>query len=154
MVVRGKQEMPENNDAGYITFVDNRRFALKREYDRSINRDLAKQNYQGLMKRNFTAVLAQLYKDALKLLEQQEFEIESDVDSQTLYDQYMKPFEGMIDELLQYVLQHHRSSCAMSNFPDEHNPTVTYIAEVLQLAEQDYAAFKQDVGKLLQPVSA
>lgn len=147
--------MNDNTEAltSFTTFVNGRRAALKREYDRGINRDLAKQNSQDLMKRNLPAVLTQLYSDALKQLQQQQFTIESDADAQSLYDQYLKPFDGMIDELMQYVLQHHRSSCALSNFPAEHNPDVAYIIEVLSLAEQAFAGFKQQVGKLLQPVA-
>lgn len=148
--------MNDNTEAlsSFTTFVNGRRAALKREYDRSINRDLAKQNSQELMKRNLPAVLAQLYSDALTSLQQQAFAIESDADAQSLYDQYMKPFEGMIDELMQYVLQHHRSSCALSNFPAEHNPDVAYITQVLTLAEQEFAGFKQELGKRLLAVGA
>lgn len=156
MPVNNKSDTLDNSIslASFVTYVDRRRPLLKREYDRSINRDLSQQNYQELMKRNFTSVLVQLYRDALQLLQQQQLAIETNADYQSLGDEYLKPFEGMIDELFQYVLQKHRSSCALSNFPVEHNPAVTYIAEVLHLAEHDFAGFKQQVGELLQSAGA
>lgn len=48
---------------------------------------------------------------------------------------------------MHYVITQHRTSCALSNFPDEHKPD--YIAEVIQLTEMEFADFKQDLGNLL-----
>ncbi|MGE5319414.1 MAG: amine oxidase, partial [Hyphomicrobiaceae bacterium] len=38
----------------------------------------------------------------------------------------LAPFEGFNAALLQQIVQFNRSSCALSNFPDEHDPGQDY----------------------------
>ena len=106
---------------------------MKRQYDRNINKVLSSQNWNDLFKRNVIAVLKQTYQDSL--LQLQEASVSPCKAQQqgfsALAIQTLQVFNGMVDELLLYALQKHRSSCALSNFPPEHNPSEAYIDEVI-----------------------
>jgi hypothetical protein len=125
---------------------------IKRQYDRNINKDLSRQNWQDLFKRNVTSVLQQAYNDSLVKLRAASLnpeKAESQHQFSSLALQALKPFEGLVDDTMQYALQKHRTSCALSNFPDEHQPSAEYIAEVTQEANQDWRAFASEVNRLL-----
>jgi len=120
---------------------------MKRHYDRAVNRDLSRQLSQGIFKRNIAAVLQQGYQDALELLSQ--VDVESEGDGAGLIKRVLQAFDNLIDELVQYALQKHRSSCALSNFPDEHNPSLDYIAEVTRAIQEERSKFVAQVANLL-----
>lgn len=124
---------------------------IKRQYDRGVNRDLSRQQWQDLFKRNITVVLQQAYQDALIQLQQLASEREnlSEKKKDGRLEQVLTAFHMLIDELMQYALQKHRSSCALSNFPEEHNPSQAYIAQVLQQVDRDWSAFESQVAALL-----
>ena len=139
------------NLAGFDQYVAQLKLAMKRQYDRGVNKDLSQQNRQSVLKRNVTLVLKQAYNDALTQLQSQSIaadgvEVENALSTNT--DHPLTPLHGFIDELMQYALHKHRTSCALSNFPDEHKPSQEYIVEVLQAAEQDWQAFTQQVHAL------
>ena len=102
---------------------------MNREYVRGINRDLAKHNSQQLFSRNVVAVQQRLLKDLGSEL--------GDVPVETL-----KPHLVNMQEIfVQEALKHNRSSCAVSNFPDEHQPSAVYIGDVLAQCEALLDAF-------------
>lgn len=132
------------NFAGFTGYVAQLKQSMKRQYDRGVNKDLSQQNWQDLLKRNVTWVLKQGYKDALSHLQSMTFApqgVSAEKDDSPLSVQALKPLDGLIDELMQYALQKHRTSCALSNFPDEHKPSQDYIADVLQQADKDWQEF-------------
>ena len=110
--------MPELNDV-----LRSKLIVMNREYVRGINRDLAKQNSQQLFSRNVVAVqqsfLSQLGSDL------------GDVPAETLKLDLVNLQEIFIQE----ALKHNRSSCAVSNFPDEYRPSAVYIGDVLAQCE-------------------
>lgn len=110
--------MPELNDV-----LRSKLIVMNREYVRGINRDLAKQNSQQLFSRNVVAVqqsfLSQLGSDL------------GDVPAETLKLDLVNLQEIFVQE----ALKHNRSSCAVSNFPDEHRPSAVYIGDVLAQCE-------------------
>lgn len=127
---------------------------IKREYDRSVNRDLSQQQFQDVFKRNVSLVLRTIYQQSLDRLQQ--FVLETDPLANQKTDQgqqlssiLLQSFDGVIEELIVYALQKHRSSCALSNFPDEHNPSEAYLAEVIDEASRDWSAFNLQVKNLL-----
>ena len=125
---------------------------MKRQYDRNTNIDLSCQNWQGLFKRNVISVLQQAYNDSLIKLRAASLspeKAESQHQFSSLAILALKPFEGIVDDMMQYALQKHRTSCALSNFPDEHRPSAEYIAEVTQETDQDWRAFVSEVNRLL-----
>ena len=112
--------------AEFDQYVTELKQIMKRQYDRSINKDLSRQQWQGLFKRNVISALKQVYEDALGRLIQLSFDpegIEAVKEVAELTALVLQPFDGFVDEFVQYALQKHRTSCALSNFPDEHKPS-------------------------------
>lgn len=142
------------NLARFQNAVSDLQSGIKREYDRSVNRDLSQQQYQDVFRRNVTLVLRKIYQQALDRLQQSLQEIDSvakeKIDQgQELNSKLLQSFDGVIEELIVYALQKHRSSCALSNFPDEHNPSEEYLAEVIEETSRDWSKFTIQVNKLV-----
>lgn len=134
--------------------VANLQSGMKREYDRSVNRDLSQQQYQDVFRRNVTMVLKSIYQQSLNSLEQLLIE-DGSADKQELNrgqelsSKLLQSFDGVIEELIIYALQKHRSSCALSNFPDEHNPSEEYLSEVIEETSRDWSAFTMRFNNML-----
>ncbi len=146
----------ENANTASLTrfeqYVSELRSLAKRKYDRGVNKDLSHQNWQNLFKRNVTSVLKHTYEDSLAQLQQLSFvheEVKTEKGFSKITVQALKPFDGFVEELLQYALQKHRTSCALSNFPDEHKPSDQYIAEVVQETAKDWQSFALHVNSIV-----
>ena len=126
-------------------FVVGMKSSIKRQYDRGVNRDLSQQKWQDLFKRNVTGVLQQAYDNALSELNKLSFE----QGDNALAIEALTSFDGFIEELLDYAIQKHRSSCALSNFPDEHNPAHDYVNEVMLEANKDWQQFAKEVNTFI-----
>jgi Fe-S-cluster formation regulator IscX/YfhJ len=143
--------------SGFQQYVTELKSAMKRHYDRGVNKDLSRQNWQDLFRRNITLTLKEVYDDSLARLQTLPLTIDNpqtDVEISELTAQTLNPFNGIIDELMQYALQKHRTSCALSNFPDEHKPSQEYIAEALQDAQRDWQEFNVKVNETLSHMPA
>lgn len=136
-------------------FVIQLKRGMQRQYDRNINKDLSSQNWNDLFKRNVVAVLQQAYRDSLIRLQtlsvpsEQAPEQTQQQGFSTLAIQALQAFDSVVEDMLQYALQKHRTSCALSNFPDEHRPSEAYIGEVIQETSRDWQAFAAQVNCLL-----
>lgn len=133
-------------------FVASLKSSMKLRYDRAINKDLARQNWQDLFGRNVSGVSKQLYSDALTHLRQSIVYPETTavkVDGSSVKKDILKAFDGLFDELIQYALQKHRTSCAISNFPSEHKPAEEYIAEVVLENAKQWNSFTEQVKHIL-----
>jgi len=140
------------NLAGFEHYVNSLLPSSKRQYDRNINLDLSRQHWQNLFQRNITVTLQQVYRETLEQLRHITFdrEIPAGKDgSVSVNEQILNPLLGLMDELIQYAMQKHRTSCALSNFPEEHNPSQAYIAQVMQDVDKDWSAFVTQVKALL-----
>ena len=125
---------------------------INRQYDRGVNKDLSQQKWQGLFKRNVAFVLKQTYEDSLKYLQHLSMENKGVVLEQQLLnivEQILHPFEDLRNELIQYALYKHRTSCALSNFPEEHNPSQDYINEVIEITSRDWKIFTFQVNAIM-----
>lgn len=111
--------------------------ARLRNYTRAINRDLAQQNPIELMQRNVLATMQELHDDMLQQLD--------NTKDDTALQAAKSASDKFLENFLTAVLKHHRSSCALSNFPEEHNPSPEYIAEVLSAAELQWRQFELGV---------
>lgn len=141
--------MPEGSNAAMQAFVSAQKANARRRYDRKVNMDLSRQNSQQLFKRNITAVLNQCFDETrCEMQRQQEAAHEGGVVKAWL-PQLLAEYEGLIDDLIDYALNKHRSSCALSNFPEEHNPSRDYLAEVLSQVSRDWSAFVSHMRTLL-----
>lgn len=133
-------------------FVSDLRQRMIREYDRSFNHDLSQQNSQYLLKRNLTTVLQGVYSATLTQLPELIIDLKP-LDSNDEFSpgalQVLKLFDGIVEELLQYAIKKHKTSCALSNFPVEHKPDKNYIAQVIEAAARDWASFAVQVKDVL-----
>ncbi len=140
------------NLAGFEHYVSGLLPSIKRQYDRGVNRDLSQQHWQNLFQRNITLGLQQVYQDALDQLRHITTDREnmaSTGEGVSVNEQVLKPLLKLIDELMQYAVQKHRTSCALSNFPEEHNPSQAYIAQVMQEVDRDWSTFVSQVKAVL-----
>jgi len=131
---------------GFENYVNELKPVIKRQYDRCVNKDLSQQKWKSLFKRNIVEILKKVYDHSLTQVQQLSPEIKRMGKVKKVYgisghDYILKYFDGFTEELIQYALQKHRSSCALSNFPEEHNPSQEYIAEVLDKANHEWEYF-------------
>lgn len=119
--------------AEFAAYLAERKTALKQQYLKHLADDLSKQQWQACFQRNVLMVLEPFYDDALQHLQTLPFDAgqagiingRSDLTRQVLVT-----FQGLIDEFLAFVVDKHRTSCALSNFPVEHKPDKDYVDEV------------------------
>ena len=93
---------------------------LGRQYQRGVNRDLSSGKAQGVFARQLLNVI------------------------RTWLQQLPDPITSRdtLNAFIASALRHNRSSCALSNFPDEHNPQGLYLAETLAAVEGYWSAFE------------
>ncbi|WP_415880642.1 amine oxidase [Methylomonas sp. TEB] len=106
---------------------------MKKQYDQLLAHDLSHQQWDGCFQRNILIVLEKTYQDALAQLKTLPFDHTGSTVNQGLADitkSVLAVFDGFIDEFLLMVVDKHRTSCALSNFPDEHKPDQVYLSAV------------------------
>jgi len=106
---------------------------LKKQYERLLTADLSRQQWDGCFQRNVLAVLEQAYDEALRQLRTLPFDASETPVNRGLSDLTklaLPAFDGFVDEFILFVVDKHRTSCALSNFPDEHKPDKDYVNAV------------------------
>ena len=127
----------EQNNADSIAqfnrYIAERKPALKKQYEQLLAQDLSRQQWDGCFQRNVLTVLEQAYDEALAFVKTLPFDSAASPVNQGLSDltkQALTTFDGFVDDFLLFVVDKHRTSCALSNFPGEHKPDKTYVNEV------------------------
>lgn len=111
-------------------YIAGQKTVLKKQYERLLAHDLSRQQWDGCFQRNVVAVFEQAYDGALEQLQTLSFDTRVTPVERGLSDltkQALATFDGFVDDFLQFVVDKHRTSCALSNFPDEHKPDNTYV---------------------------
>jgi len=117
----------------FARFIAGSKVMMKNQYQQRLAAELSRQQWDGCFQRNVLFVIEHAYDQALAQL------IELDFDSRhtqvvrgfsELTRQVLAIFDGFIDDFLLFVINKHRTSCALSNFPDEHKPDTIYINTV------------------------
>jgi hypothetical protein len=119
--------------AQFNQYIAEQKTVLQKQYEQLLAQDLSRQQWDGCFQRNVLAVLEQAYADALVQLQMLPFDIsETPVDRglSDLTKQALAAFDGFVDDFLQFVVDKHRTSCALSNFPGEHKPDKAYVNAV------------------------
>lgn len=129
----------ERNNADSIRqfcrYIAEQKPVLKNQYEQLLAQDLSRQQWDGCFQRNVLAVLEQAYDEALAFVQTLPFDSTASPVNQGLSDltkQALGAFDGFVDDFLLFVVDKHRTSCALSNFPDEHKPDKTYVNEVMR----------------------
>lgn len=121
--------------AQFCRYITERKPVLKKHYEQLLAQDLSRQQWDGCFQRNVLSVLEQVYDEALAYLKTLPFDSTASRVNQGLSDlskQALTAFDGFVDEFLLFVVNKHRTSCALSNFPGEHKPDKAYISEVMR----------------------
>jgi hypothetical protein len=126
------QQNADHIDA-FSRYIAERKPMLKQQYEQRLAHDLSRQQWQGCFERNVLAVLTAFYDDAFYQLhatpfETRQYPVKNGMSELTR--QLLATFQGFIDEFLLFVVDKHRTSCALSNFPDEHLPDKDYVNDV------------------------
>ncbi|MBD9356075.1 amine oxidase [Methylomonas albis] len=114
-------------------FITEQKTRMKQQYDQLLAHDLSQQLWDGCFQRNVLIVLETTYEQALNQLNTLPFDHAAGTINQGLADltkSVLAVFDGFIDEFLLIVVDKHRTSCALSNFPDEHKPDQVYLSAV------------------------
>jgi monoamine oxidase len=113
---------------------------------------LTAQQSIGLTRSVLLEVIDQLYADALAELATLSFDtrgVAVDQGRSALTPDVLAPFSGLSDELLGEALKHNGTSCAMSNFPDEHQPSAHYVQQIRRDLALAWRAFALSANALL-----
>jgi monoamine oxidase len=114
-------------------YITSRKRLLKPQYETLLADDLSRQQWQGCFQRNVLIVLERFYTEAFQKVQAISFDVSSSSIDNGMFDltrQVLKVFHGVSDEFLLFVIDKHRTSCALSNFPDEHKPDKIYVNDV------------------------
>ena len=121
--------------AQFYRFIAERKPVIKKHYEQLLAKDLSQQQWDGCFQRNVLIILAQVYDEALVYLKTLPFDSTASPVNLGLSDlskQALTAFDGFVDEFSLFVVDKHRTSCALSNFPGEHKPDKTYVKEVMR----------------------
>ena len=121
--------------AQFCRYIAVQKPVLKKQYEQLLAQDLSRQQWDGCFQRNVLTVLEQFYDEALSRLQTLPFDSKESPVNRGLSDlskQSLTAFDGFVDEFLLFVVDKHRTSCALSNFPGEHKPDKTYVNEVMR----------------------
>jgi hypothetical protein len=127
----------------FVRYMAERKPAIKQQYTMLLANDLSRQQWQGCFQRNVLIILEQVYDDALRRIQSLPFDARQhavDKGMSELTKQVLASFQGFVDEFLEFVVDKHRTSCALSNFPEEHKPDKAYVDDV----KRDIAALWKD----------
>ncbi len=130
-------------------FIAQQKPLLKKHYERLLVQDLTQRQWDGCFQRNVLIVIQQFYEDSLAQIKTLSFDANASPVNRGLSDltkQVLQVFEGFVDEFLLFVVDKHRTSCALSNFPDEHKPDKNYVNEVRRAIAALWQDFAIDVN--------
>ena len=114
-------------------YIVQRKPVLKKHYEHALAQDLSQQQWDGCFQRNVLMVLQPFYDDGLVYVKTLPFDSSTSPVNQGLSELtklMLQAFDGFGDEFLLFVVDKHRTSCALSNFPGEHQPDKAYVNEV------------------------
>lgn len=121
-------------------------------YRARVNRALATQEREQVTQRALLGVLEDIYADALKVLDGLSFDMSGvgvDRGKCTLTPHVQAPFGPMMKTLVDDVVAYNRTSCALSNFPDEHKISRIYMQTIMRDLAAAWQEFSLGANRLL-----
>ena len=138
--------------ARFAAWVDSQRKLAFGRYRASLHKHLTAQHREHLTQRAILDVAEALFQDALEKIYEQPFDsrgVNVERGWSALSLRVLAPFEGFCESLLDEALRFNRSSCAISNFADEHVPSAEYHAEIRRELASAWRGFALTVNDLL-----
>lgn len=138
-------QLPDQTLGPFLEWLSQRRLQLGKDYQHRVQKELAAQQRTELTRRALLATVLGLYDEALNQLAP--FCPSSESSPSTLVkspltDTVLAGFRGLNSGLLVTALGHNAGSCALSNFPLEHQPDPDYLSVInadLASAWRDFA---------------
>ena len=143
--------------ASFGNWVAVQRSHVQDRYRSHLNRVLAAQYKEQLTQRALLDTAGQMYNEALQQLDRLPFDTRSVTVEQgrsALTPAVLTPFNGFIRELVDTALEFNRGSCAISNFPDEHDPDRIYMDAIRRDLSAAWREFALSVNDALLEKSA
>lgn len=141
-VGNGENDLPV---ARFADWVARARASAAQRYQQELHRLLSSQHRDELTRTAVLAVVAGIYREALDELATCGLALHGvpvEQGRSALTPAVLAPFHGFSDSFLAEAIQHNGTSCAISNFPDEHIPgpdTLHRIRQGLAGAWRDFA---------------
>jgi monoamine oxidase len=121
-------------------------------YRRYLNSSLALQQYDQLTQRAVLQAMEEVFHSAVEKLQELPFdsrEVCVEHGRSALTPQVQVAFHGFIDRLLSQIARFNRSSCALANFPHEHNIAADYRGTMLRDIAAAWREFCLDANAVL-----
>ena len=149
-VARSDAEMALEDFALWVARQRSRAFSA---YEGQLKQALSGHRSQDLTRHCLLAAVQGLYGESLVHLQTLGFpqQAASGTEGTALTRAALAAFEGFNEELLGQALAFNRTSCAMSNFPDEHQPGTDYLNLIRADLRDAWRRFAFDMHDLLTP---
>jgi monoamine oxidase len=121
-------------------------------YRQRLNFSLSQGQREQMTQRAMLGTMEAVFKEALIVLEGLPFDhahVGVERGRSDLTPLVQKAFDGFIQELLDAVIEFNRTSCALSNFPDEHKLDKEYIGVTLRDIAAAWREFSLDANQIL-----
>lgn len=158
MVISGASEgasgeaLNEASMARFREWVSSKRAPTFASYRQRLNFGLSNGQREQITQRAMLGAMEAVLKEALAVLESLPFDhsvVAVEKGRSDLTPLAQKAFDGFIQELLDGVIDYNRTSCALSNFPDEHKPSKDYLNATLLDIAAAWREFSLDANQIL-----
>ncbi|MGA7808121.1 MAG: hypothetical protein WCB02_26265, partial [Bradyrhizobium sp.] len=122
------------------------------DYRRRLNRNLAARQREQLTQLAILESIEAVFGEALRVLDGLPLDMSDvtvDHGRSALMPEVQKPFRDLMRSLLDDAIAFNRSSCALSNFPDEHRPSKDYVQTILRDVAAVWRDFSLAANRLL-----
>lgn len=136
----------------FTEWVDTQRDATFARYRQHLNYGLATQQRDQLTQRAMLTTMEQLFAQALAQLADLPFatkDVAVEKGRSALTLEVQTAFDGCMQHLLDAVTEFNRTSCALSNFPDEHHLAKEYVQVILRDLAAAWREFSLAANQLL-----
>jgi monoamine oxidase len=138
--------------ARFDAWIAEQRDAAFDSYRRHLNRDLAAQRKDQLTQRAILESMEEVFDRALAVLDTLDFDMDTvtvERGRSSLIPDVQQPFGELMRSALDDVVAFNRTSCALSNFPDEHRLSKEYTQVILRDIAAAWLEFSLSANRLL-----
>jgi monoamine oxidase len=121
-------------------------------YRQALHRSLSGQQRDQLTQLAVLNSIEAAFADALKVLDELSFDVTGiavERGRSALTPEIQKPFREFIQSCVDDIIAFNRTSCALSNFPDEHRPSKEYVQTIMRDIAAAWHEFSLAANRLL-----
>jgi monoamine oxidase len=121
-------------------------------YRQALHRSLSGQQRDQLTQLAVLNSIEAVFADALKVLDELSFDVAGiavERGRSALTPEIQKPFREFIQSFVDDFIAFNRTSCALSNFPDEHRPSKEYVQTIMRDIAAAWQEFSLAANRLL-----